>query len=311
MQPIAWLDSPTFDAHTGGHEHPERPERLQAIREGLAHAGLDTRLHRVQAPAATRAALERVHTPRYVATLEAFCAQGGGALDADTAVVLPSWDAAVRAAGAVTHAVHQVLSGAWQRAFCSVRPPGHHAPADRAMGFCLFDNVAVGAQAALDSGLARRVAILDWDVHHGNGTQDIFYDRGDVLFASWHQYPFYPGTGALEEAGEGAGRNTTVNCPLAAGSGDAEYLHAWETRIRPALEDFAPDLLCISAGFDADRRDPLGELTVTAGGFARLSQAVIGWADRQVGGRVVSVLEGGYSLPALAEDVVLHVESMF
>ena len=310
MPPIAWLDSPTFDLHTGGPEHPERPERLRAVRDGLANAGLDTKLHRVLAPAAPRAALERVHSANHVAQLQAFCSRGGGALDVDTAVVPPSWDAASHAAGAMVHAVEQVLHGTWRRALCTVRPPGHHAPANRAMGFCLLNNVAIGAQAALDSGKAQRVAILDWDVHHGNGTQDIFYNRGDVLYASLHQYPFYPGTGALEETGEGAGLGTTVNCPLAAGSGNAECTHAWETRIRPALETFGPDLLCISAGFDADGRDPLGELQVTAAGFARLSQAVLVWADRNVGGRVVSVLEGGYSLPALAEDVSLHVESM-
>jgi acetoin utilization deacetylase AcuC-like enzyme len=207
-------------------------------------------------------------------------------------------------------AVNEVLAKRWRRAFCSVRPPGHHATVAQAMGFCLFDNVACGAEHALGTREVSRVAILDWDVHHGNGTQDIFWERADVLYVSWHQYPFYPGTGAAEDIGVGLGLSTTVNCPIAAGEGDAAYWHAWERRIRPALESFMPELLFISAGFDADRRDPIGGLTVTPAGFVRLSSAVVQWADRNCDGRVISALEGGYGLEALAEDVALHVETL-
>ena len=310
MTQVGWIDSPDFDAHSNGAGHPERPERLHAVREGLARANLESRLQCTPATATTAQIIGRVHDPAYITQLESVCRQGGARLDADTAVVAASWPAALKAAGAVVEAVDKVLNGTWQRAFCSVRPPGHHAPADRAMGFCLFDNVAVGAQAALDSGRVQRVAILDWDVHHGNGTQDIFYDRADVLYASWHQYPFYPGTGALDETGVGAGLGATVNCPIAAGGGDAEYWQAWQTRIRPALDVFAPDLVIISAGFDADKRDPLSGLQVTAQGFARLSAAVSTWTQTACHGRLVSVLEGGYALDALAEDVALHVATL-
>jgi acetoin utilization deacetylase AcuC-like enzyme len=309
MSAVGWVDSNCFDRHTNGPMHPERPERLTAVREGLARSGAEARLTRVEPTAIDRALLEAVHRPEYVAQIERVCASGGGYLDPDTSVVPESWQAALNAAGAVAGAVRRVISGDWQRAFCSVRPPGHHAPANRAMGFCLFDNVAVGAQAALNAGLSR-VAIIDWDVHHGNGTQAIFWRRADVFYASWHQYPFYPGTGSESERGEGEGDGTTINCPLAAGAGDEAYLRAWTERIRPALDTFAPELLLISAGFDADARDPLAGLAVTAAGFETLSRQVVEWADRQCRGRIVSVLEGGYDLEALAEDVSLHVGTL-
>jgi acetoin utilization deacetylase AcuC-like enzyme len=309
MSRVGWVDSESFDRHTNGPMHPERPERLAAVREGLARSGAEGRLERVEPTAIDRKLLEAVHAPEYVVRIERICAAGGGYLDPDTSVVPESWPAALNAAGAVADSVGRVISGAWQRAFCSVRPPGHHAPANRAMGFCLFDNVAVGAQAALAAGL-KRVAIIDWDVHHGNGTQAIFWRRADVLYASWHQYPFYPGTGSESERGEGEGDGTTINCPLAAGAGDEAYLRAWNERIRPALDSFAPELLLISAGFDADGRDPLAGLTVSAAGCESLSRQVVEWADGQCRGRIVSVLEGGYDLDALAEDVSLHVGTL-
>lgn len=178
------------------------------------------------------------------------------------------------------------------------------------MGFCLFDNIACGAVAALEHGDIQRVAILDWDLHHGNGTQAIFYEEPRVLYASWHQYPHYPGTGALGDTGAGAGVGTTINCPVAAGGGDTEYWRAWTDRIRPALQTFAPQMIFISAGFDADQRDPLGGLCVTPTCFAALSEAVRRWADDNCSGRIVSALEGGYNLEALGEDVSLHVQSL-
>jgi acetoin utilization deacetylase AcuC-like enzyme len=295
--------------HTNGYGHPERPERLHAIREAFARNGTEAQLIQTEPQAVNRELLESIHRPAYVAAIERFCAAGGGQLDPDTSAVCESWNAAQKAAGAVILGVRNVLGGVWNRAFCSVRPPGHHAPANRAMGFCLFNNVAIGAQDALNSGL-KRAAILDWDVHHGNGTQSIFWERRDVFYASWHQYPFYPGTGAANETGIGDGLGTTLNCPLPARSGDAEYLHAWRERIRPALEEYKPEMLILSAGFDADARDPLAGLTVTASGFEKLSREIIEWADRSCNGRVVSVLEGGYNLSALAEDVTLHVQTL-
>jgi acetoin utilization deacetylase AcuC-like enzyme len=309
LKTVGWLDSPAFDRHQNGISHPECPQRLEAIRLGMADRGLDTRLVRSEAEPVARDLLDRVHDPEYVATVEAFCRSGGGRLDPDTSVIPESWDAALKAAGAVAKAVEHVASGAWHRALCTVRPPGHHAPRSRAMGFCLFGNAGVGAQAALDAGY-KRVAIVDWDIHHGNGTQALFYDRNDVFYASWHQFPFYPGTGRSDETGVGAGAGFTLNCPLPAGAGNQAYLAAWDGSIRPALDEYGPEFLIISAGFDADARDPLGGHMVTASGFEQLSSAVVEWADQNCEGRVVSVLEGGYSLAALAEDVPLHAETL-
>jgi acetoin utilization deacetylase AcuC-like enzyme len=177
------------------------------------------------------------------------------------------------------------------------------------MGFCLFGNAGIGAQAARDAGF-KRVAIVDWDIHHGNGTQALFYDRDDVFYASWHQFPFYPGTGRFDEVGEGPGAGHTLNCPLPAGAGNQAYLDTWDNKIKPALVEYGPEFLLISAGFDADARDPLGGHLVSATGFEKLSATVVDWADRNCEGRVVSVLEGGYSLEALAEDVPLHAETL-
>jgi acetoin utilization deacetylase AcuC-like enzyme len=309
LKSVGWVDSPEFDLHVNGPGHPERPERLLAVRNGLAVSHLDARLHLEPARPVERVLLEHLHAAPYVGTVERLCAAGGGRLDADTAVVPASWEAALKSAGAVTQAVANVLAGTWDRAFCSVRPPGHHATPERAMGFCLFGNAALGAQAALEGGL-RRVAILDWDIHHGNGTQAIFWERSDVLYASWHQYPFYPGTGRADEIGAGEGKGFTVNCPFPAGAGESEYLSAWDERIRPALDRHQPELVIISAGFDSDRRDPLGGHTLTASSFEKLSSRVVAWADHNCRGRVVSVLEGGYSLEALEEDVAVHVATL-
>jgi acetoin utilization deacetylase AcuC-like enzyme len=252
--------------------------------------------------------LARVHAADYIASMEKLSAAGGGRLDADTPIGPHTARAAGLAAGAVVLAVERVLDGRWSRAFCSVRPPGHHASRERGTGFCVFNNVAVGAAAALDR--VGRVAILDWDAHHGNGTQAIFARDPRVFYASWHQSPFYPDTGRADEVGEASGVRTVVNCPLPAGAGDAELMAAWAERIEPALRTFRPELLLVSAGFDADVRDPLTDLAVTSAGFAALSRAVVDWADEHCSGRIVSVLEGGYALDALVEDVVAHVRAL-
>lgn len=291
--------------------HPESPQRLRTVYEALERDALWRRVELCTPNPVDRALLEKVHTPAYVSHVEALCQAGGGRLDEeDTSVVAASWSSALEAAGAVVDAARGVLNRRWRRAFCAVRPPGHHALSDRAMGFCVFGSVALGAEAALQSGLAKRVAVLDWDVHHGNGTQDIFWRRGDVMVANIHQFPFWPGSGAISEIGEGEGKGTTVNCPIAMGEGNEAYMQAWNERVYPAFAEFAPDLIIISAGFDADARDPLGGLTVTAKGFVELSNAVMRFADTQCEGRVVSVLEGGYSLAALAENVPLHIGTM-
>jgi acetoin utilization deacetylase AcuC-like enzyme len=307
---VGWMDSPVFDRHETYVGHPESPARLTAIRARLDQTGLSRRLHSATPNPIDRGLLERVHSRDYIARIEALSAAGGGQLDEDTAVGRDTLQAARLASGAVADAVDRVLRGTWTRAFCSVRPPGHHASRNRGMGFCIFNNVAIGAAAALERPAVQRVAVLDWDAHHGNGTQDIFGRDERVFYGSWHQFPFYPYTGAPSENSTGPGRGTVVNCPMPAGSGDRELAAAWSEQIEPALTTFHADVLFISAGFDADRRDPLTTLNVTTAGFRDLSTSVVAWADRYCNGRIVSVLEGGYHLVALAEDVEAHVRAL-
>jgi acetoin utilization deacetylase AcuC-like enzyme len=264
---VGWSSHPVFSEHDAGPGHPERPERLEAVRRGLREAGLQGDLLPLTARAATREELLRVHTPAHVDGLAA-AAGRHVRIDPDTSLSPRSHEAAVRAAGAVVEAVERVLDGGLDRAFCSVRPPGHHATPGRAMGFCLFNNVAVGAAAALARGL-KRVAIVDFDVHHGNGTQEAFWTDPRVLYVSSHQFPFYPGTGALDEVGEGEGRGFTVNLPLAPGTGDAEYAQAYREIVEPVGRAFDPELVLVSAGFDPIVTTP-GGMTVTAG-FAELA----------------------------------------
>lgn len=302
---VVWFDSPQFDWHEGPHGHPERPARRDSI-----HAALEGTLIPIAPTPVDRALLETVHDPEYIERLERLAAFGGGSIDADTYVEPHSVEVALLAAGAVSDAVDGVLSGRFRSAFCGVRPPGHHARWNQGMGFCLFNNVVVGALKALRHQGVRRVAILDWDVHHGNGTEELTYERGDVFYASIHQYPAYPGTGDADRRGHGAGLGTNLNVPLPPGAGDEEFLAAFSERIRPAFDEFEPDLLLISAGFDAAARDPLAELQVTTDGFRELSRQVVAWADSHVQGRIVSTLEGGYDLTALGQDVQAHVETL-
>ena len=323
MTDIAWFDSPDFGLHATPPGHPERQARWHAIHRALAP--LRPYLQYTEAPLIEPAALERIYGTAYISILEDIChhsdcpqqyealGQPGimakTPLDADTFVSPRSWQAAQRAAGACVAAVRAVMAGQIQQAFCGVRPPGHHATSSHAMGFCLLNNIALAAEEALQCG-ARRVAILDWDVHHGNGTQDIFWRRPDVYYASIHQHLLYPGTGAAHERGADAGQGATLNCPLPAGSTDAALLAAWTQHIAPALTSYKPDILLISAGFDADRRDPLSDLQVTAQGLGTLSKMVLRWAQRVCAGRVVSTLEGGYNLESLAENTAQHVQHM-
>lgn len=307
---MGWFDSAEFDVHRAPAPHPERPERLEAIRERLHSSGLAELLVRVEPQPIEAKWVLRVHSSGYVDRLSSMVSSGGGFLDADTYVTPGSEKAAQIAAGAVSEAVVAVLRGDLQRALCTVRPPGHHARAVGGMGFCLFNNVAIGAEVALGEPGVERVAILDFDVHHGNGTEEIFYERSDVFYASVHQRPAYPGSGGPGDKGHGKGWGLNLNVPLPPGAGDQQLLAAWHERIAPALETFAPQILLISAGFDADRRDPLAQLEVTTEGFRSLSFAVVEFADRICGGRIVSVLEGGYDVTALADDVQAHLEAL-
>jgi acetoin utilization deacetylase AcuC-like enzyme len=250
---------------------------------------------------ATEAEIEAVHTRAYRASLQGLAGRRAR-LDPDTAMSEGSWDAACLAAGAAVGAVEAVWSGRAQNAFALVRPPGHHAEQARAMGFCLLNNAAIAADAARRAGAAR-VLILDWDVHHGNGTQNIFAARPDVLYTSVHQYPFYPGTGAHDEVGAGAGKGFTVNCGLPGGQDDADYGVVFHDLLLPAARAFAPDLVIVSAGFDPHERDPLADMQVTDRGFAAMCSAVAELADGACAGRLVLLLEGGYDLEALATSV--------
>ena len=292
--------------HEPGPGHPESPARLRAVLAALDRdrfAALD----RIEAPRASREALERVHEPAYVTRILASApAEGQLRLDEDTVMSPGSAEAALRAAGAVAAAVDAVFDRTASRAFCAVRPPGHHATADRAMGFCLFNNVAVGAAHALAGHGLERVAIADFDVHHGNGTQDIFANEPRVLFVSSHQAPLYPGSGGADETGVG----NLLNAPLPPGTGSQAFRRIWEDQLLPRLDAFRPQLLLVSAGFDAHRADPLAQLELDASDYAWLTGRLVEIARRHAGGRVVSTLEGGYDLTALAASATAHVAAL-
>jgi acetoin utilization deacetylase AcuC-like enzyme len=307
---IGFVFHPAFLKHDTGISHPERPERLEAICNQLRRSGCWGDLVHLEPSPATRETLALVHTSRYIAQLESACRQGPVALDPDTVASPGSWEAALRAVGAMTLAVDQVLDGSLDGAFCAVRPPGHHALADQAMGFCLFNNIAIGVRHAQRRRKVSRILIVDWDVHHGNSTQSIFYDDPTVLYFSTHQFPFYPGSGAQDEVGQGAGRGFTINVPLPSGAGDAELIEAFETQLIPHARTFKPELVLISAGFDAHQDDPLAELAVTEEGYAALTRIVRRIADESAKGRIISTLEGGYNLQALSASVEAHLRAL-
>ena len=297
---------PKYVEHVAGAGHPERPERLAAVLDGVAIEELNGAVAAVEARGASSIELERVHDPAHVAAIEAICKRGGGALDPDTSVSEASFDAAVLAAGAGPTAIEHLASTGARAAFCAVRPPGHHAESDHAMGFCLFNSVAIGAQRARQTHGLERAAVIDFDVHHGNGTQEIFENNPHVFYASTHQSPLYPGTGARSETGVG----NIVNVPLRPGSGSLEFRRAFDDVILPALEDFRPDILLISAGFDAHRRDPLAQLMLVEADYAWVTERLVAAAARHCEGRIISSLEGGYDLEALGASAAAHVRAL-
>jgi acetoin utilization deacetylase AcuC-like enzyme len=293
--------------HDPGPWHPECPDRLRAVLRAL-EAEEFLPLLREQAPLATVEQLCRVHPENYVDTILAIRPEAGDsvAIDGDTVMSHGSAEAALRAAGGAIHAVDAVVDGWARRAFAAVRPPGHHAERRTAMGFCLFSNAAVAARHAQARGLGR-VAVVDFDVHHGNGTQDIFYDDANLFYGSSHQFPCYPGTGAVSERGAA---DNVVNVPLAPGTGSKEFRAAWTNVLLPALNRFAPDLVIVSAGFDAHKADPLAQLRLETADFAWITEHLLETAGRHSDGRMVSVLEGGYDLDALAASAAVHVRAL-
>ena len=306
----ALVYSDIYLKHEAGAWHPERPERLQAIVEGLKESGLWGRLVHLEPEPAELEWVHTIHDPAYVRKVRELCGSGGGSLDPDTAVNRHSYEVALYAVGGVLKAVDAVASGEVRNAFCAVRPPGHHAVRSAAMGFCLFNNVAIAARYAQRGHDYERVLIVDWDAHHGNGTQDAFYADGSVFYFSVHQYPHYPGTGRRDERGAGPGLGATLNVPIPAGAGDDDYERIFLDELVPAARAFRPDFILVSAGFDIQASDSLSGMRVTARGFERMTEIVCDLAAEHCQGRVVSVLEGGYSRTGLAENVPAHVGAL-
>ena len=330
--PVGFCSSPRFVEHDAGPSHPERPDRIRAVHKAVRDAGLVaspspfpdfgldlglkplglTPLVEIEPVEATEAQILAVHTPAHLARVRHVSSLGGVLDQGDTPTERRSYATALLAAGAAVTAADAVMAGRVRRAFAAARPPGHHAEPDRAMGFCLFSNVAIAARHLQRAHGVGRVAIVDFDVHHGNGTQAVFEADPSVLFVSLHQHPrtCYPGTGYPHETGTGPGQGTTLNLPFPPGADDDDYLDAIDGRVVPTLAEFKPDVLLISAGFDAHHDDPLAQVELTEDGFERMTRQLVAAAEDLCGGRVVSVMEGGYSLGGLGRSVVRHLVAM-
>ena len=303
--PLLYTD-PCFLNHETG-PHPECPARLRSISARLAKTDLAKKFTEGTIRDATVEELTRVHSPEHVQRVRLFAEAGGGRIESDTMVSRESYNVALKAAGTACDAVDEVLGEKHKRACCLIRPPGHHALPTDPMGFCLFNNVAVAAQHAVEKHKLARVLVVDWDVHHGNGTQDIFYEDASVTFFSAHRYPFYPGSGTKSETGTGAGLGTIFNLPVEFGTARKTYLKAFEASLKDAASKCRPELILVSAGFDAHRLDPIGSLGLESEDFAELTKLVLGVAGEHCKGRCVSLLEGGYNVDALAESVEQHL----
>ena len=302
----AFFSHQIFEAHDTGPGHPERAERLGAIKKVISSSSYDTLIRR-DAPRSTLEQIAMVHDLNYVEKLMDLVPEHGWSqIDPDTFMCPETGEATLRAVGAVIEAVDGVISGTFDNAFCAVRPPGHHAEPNHGMGFCFFNNAAIAARHVQQAHGLERVAIVDFDVHHGNGTQAAFRGDKNVFFASSHQYPFYPGTGAIDEVGVG----NIVNVPLESGSGSKDFRNGWSTKIFPALEAFQPEFLIISAGFDAHARDPLASINLEAEDFAWITRKLLKISGNKLNGRIISCLEGGYDLVGLGESVDAHVSEL-
>ena len=309
--PTALLLDSLYKRHDPGPGHPEQPARYDAVTRAIEGAGLLSRLHRVDVRVASEDEIALVHGRGYIEKVKREIAAGAHELSTgDTNVGPGSFDVAVRAVGGVLNAVDAVVAGKAANAFCAVRPPGHHARPEQGMGFCIFNNIAIAARYAQRRHGLAKVMIADWDVHHGNGTQDTFYADGSVFFMSTHQSPWYPGTGAANETGEGKGAGCILNFPFQAGSGRREIVGVFRENLRRAADAFKPDLVMISAGFDSREGDPLGRFTLSDMDFTDLTRIMLEIAGTHAGGRLVSVLEGGYNLKGLETAVAAHVTAL-
>lgn len=304
-----FFQSQFFLQHETGN-HPECSDRLKSIFDLLSTQKISDLKRIDNQRNATIHELQLVHSPEYLNEIKQFCTEGGGRVESDTVVSLHSYEVACHAAGCALEAVKQVLEGHTQRAFCAIRPPGHHALVDQAMGFCLLNNVAIAARHAIEQYQLRRVLIVDWDVHHGNGTQDIFYEDENIHFFSVHRAPFYPGTGAANETGVGKGLGTVWNLPLSFGVFRDDYFSRFERMLVDAAQRCRPELILISAGFDAHREDPVGSLGLESDDFGELTRIVLNTANEYCEGRVVSLLEGGYNPQKLAESTASHLTAL-
>ena len=308
MGRVGLVSHPAFLEHDMGSHHPESPERLRAILSQLESTGIMSKLTRVDPRKAEKKWIERIHAPAYVQRIDDKTPSSGYAsIDPDTLMSPGSLEAAYLAAGGAMAAVDAIMDNQVDQVFCAVRPPGHHAEANRAMGFCLFNNVAIAARYIQERYGLQRVLIIDWDVHHGNGTQHAFEEDPSIIFFSTHQYPHYPGTGAENERGQGKGEGTTINVPMYSGQGDEVYREVFQKVLVPAADAFKPEFVLISAGFDAHEDDPLASMAITTKGYGELTRIVSDIANIHCHGRIVACLEGGYNLQALAASVEQHI----
>jgi acetoin utilization deacetylase AcuC-like enzyme len=296
--------------HLAGFSHPESPERLKGIYEMLDNPAMSWKFTQIEAREATYDEITMVHSPSYVNFIASTAGRDHVMLDSDTITSPETYMVAKLAAGGLCNAIDSVMKGEVDNAFAFVRPPGHHAGRDTAAGFCVFNNVAIGAMHAILKHNLKRVVIIDWDLHHGNGTQSIFYKEPRVLYFSTHQYPHYPGTGSLQEIGQGKAEGYTINAPMRAGAGDASYVNIFRRILEPVALEYQPQLILISAGFDAYYKDPLGSMKITADGFAALTRILLDIADICCGGKLVAVLEGGYHVAGLTRSVKSVLEEM-
>lgn len=301
---------PIYEEHKTGYGHPERPERLPVALKALEDSGLLSSVQVASPRDASKEEIRLVHEARYIEQVKQVAEAGGGNLDMDTVLSGASYGAALKAAGALVESVDRCLAGELASSFCMVRPPGHHALPGRGMGFCLFNNVAIGARYALEVKGLERVMIVDWDAHHGNGTQDTFYGDPAVLYVSLHQYPHYPGSGWVDEVGQGKGKGFTINFPFPPGTGEKEYLEAFESVIIPAGRSFDPDLVMVSAGYDSHAADLLCQMRLVDASYRKMTESLLGLAGECCDGRLVMTLEGGYNLNAEARSIVQTVAGL-